>query len=195
MTALADVLAAIDADNQTDPTSVDYRGEAHPTAMIHGQLAGHWLGHLRPDAGDADLIAARAHHFRRWTRPRADYPGGRAGYLRWRRDANFAQGTDLEEFLTALAVDPDDAHLAAQLVAKTSGLPADSAQAHEDVRCLAFLDTQLDGLSEQIGDAAIVKVLRRTLKKMSPEAIALSHHAELTDAGRAALAAASLPPD
>ena len=36
------------------------------------------------------LLAARAHHLRRWELPRDSYPVGRAGYLRWRRDQKAA---------------------------------------------------------------------------------------------------------
>ena len=45
-----------------------------------------------PAATEAQVLAARAHHLRRWVVPRTSYPEGRAGYLRWRTDQKRRQG-------------------------------------------------------------------------------------------------------
>ncbi|HVJ97293.1 MAG TPA: DUF4202 family protein, partial [Acidimicrobiia bacterium] len=77
--------AAIDAANREDPTIVTVRGRTGPKEILHAELVTAWLDRLRPDASDALLLAARGHHLRRWTMPRATYPAGRAGYLKWRK--------------------------------------------------------------------------------------------------------------
>ena len=63
-------IAAIDAANADSPTG----REPEDAVMVTD-----WVRKLAPDAGEALLLAARAHHIRRWTVPRASYPDGRAG--------------------------------------------------------------------------------------------------------------------
>ena len=74
--------SAIDAANRADP----HQHDGAPLAELQGRLAEAWVTRLDPDASTALRLAARAHHLRRWVVPRASYPHGRAGYLRWRRD-------------------------------------------------------------------------------------------------------------
>src|SRR5262249_40521038 len=71
--------AAIDAANGEDPTIVSVRGRTGPKEILHAELVTEWVTRLDPDAPDALLLAARGHHLRRWTVPRATYPSGRAG--------------------------------------------------------------------------------------------------------------------
>ena len=77
-------IVAIDAANADDPNTIEVRGEVRPKELAHAELMTEWLARLDPDADEAQRLAARAHHLRRWTLPRALFPEGRAGYLRWR---------------------------------------------------------------------------------------------------------------
>ena len=83
-------LAAIDAANSEDPFRIVVGREEGPKELLHGRRVCEWILLMDPDASDEQLIAGRAHHLRRWTRPRSDYPEGRAGYLRWRAAAKKA---------------------------------------------------------------------------------------------------------
>src|SRR5687767_4103655 len=78
-------VAAVDAANAADPNRIVARGEERRKEVAHAELASEWVRRLRPDAGEELLLAARAHHVRRWSIPRESYPTGRAGYLKWRR--------------------------------------------------------------------------------------------------------------
>ena len=78
-------LAALDAANADDPNTIEVRGEARPKELAHAALASEWISRLRPDAGEALVLAARAHHLRRWEIARSDYAAGLQGYHRWRR--------------------------------------------------------------------------------------------------------------
>ena len=80
-------LGAIDEANSHDPNRVVHDGVEHPKELLHGRLVSEWVQRLDPAAGEEQLLAARAHHFRRWTSPRDAHPPGRAGYLRWRAEA------------------------------------------------------------------------------------------------------------
>ncbi len=81
---LSECEAAIDLANRDDPTRVPYDGAQHPTALIEGLRASAWVHELQPGASDSLLLAARAHHIRRWLVPRDSYPRTREGYHEWR---------------------------------------------------------------------------------------------------------------
>lgn len=81
-------VAAIDAANADDPDTLVWAGEERPKEQLHAELMTRWVRRLDPEATEAQLLAARAHHLRRWALPRGEYPEGRAGYLRWRKDLN-----------------------------------------------------------------------------------------------------------
>lgn len=67
-------LESIDRENTADPSHILFEAEDYATALIEGVRAHHWVQHLRPDAPDPLLIAARGHHLRRWEIPRNSYP-------------------------------------------------------------------------------------------------------------------------
>lgn len=174
-------VAAIDAANAGDPTTVVVRGRAQPLALAHGRLAAGWVGTLAPAAGEAVLLAARAHHLRRWELPRAAYPDGRAGYLRWRRDQKARHARDVGALLAAAG---HDAAVVArvQALVRRERLARDAdAQVVEDAACLVFLETQLAGTAARLAPDRMREILRATAAKMSP-------------AGRAAVAAVPLAP-
>ena len=144
-----------------------------------GRRAENWVSHLDPSAGAEQLIAARAHHLRRWTRPRGDYPEGRAGYLRWRADAKSAHAGELAGILRGEGAPELSVDLAASLVRKDSLRTDPRAQTHEDAICLTFLEAQLDQTADRLGDDAIVGVLVKTMRKMSPAGLASARHLDL----------------
>lgn len=184
----ARTLAAIDAANEPDPERVVVAGEERPLQQTLGRLATGWVDRLDPAATSAQRLAARAHHLRRWERPRADYPEGRAGYLRWRRDAKGVHAEQLGALLEAEGWDAATVAEAQRLVRK-EGRDA-AAQVHEDAVCLAFLEVQLDDATVLMGAEKTVDVLRRTARKMSPEGLARAAALDLSPAGRALLEAA-----
>ncbi len=179
--------AAIDVANEPDPDRVRFRGEEGPLQQTLGRLAAGWVDRLDPAATPAQRLAARAHHLRRWERPRSAYPEGRAGYLRWRRDAKAVHAEEVAALLAAHGWDEDTIATAGRLVRK-EGLGRDrAAQVHEDAVCLAFLEVQLDDAARRMGDDKTVDVLRRTARKMSPEALAHAAGLPYSDHGRALL--------
>jgi hypothetical protein len=82
---LARALAAIDAANADDPARIVVRGDERPKELAHAELVTEWVQRLDPEASGELLLAARAHHLRRWVIPRSSYPTGRSGYLQWRK--------------------------------------------------------------------------------------------------------------
>lgn len=187
---LARALAAIDDVNAEDPHTVAVDGVARPKELVHADRMTHWLGVLDPDATEAQLLAARAHHLRRWVSPRATYPAGRAGYHRWRRDQRERQALEVGELLTAVGYERPLIEQVQAIVAK-EGLGRDPVvQTHEDALCLVFLELQFDDVAEQLGDDHTIQVVRRTALKMSPAGLAATSAISFSERGARLLAAA-----
>jgi hypothetical protein len=183
-------LAAIDAANSADPNTVVIDGEARPKELVHADRMTHWLGVLDPAASDAQVLAARAHHIRRWVSPRSTYPAGRAGYHRWRRDQRERQALEVGEILEAVGYEPPLIERVQAIVAK-QGLGRDpDVQTHEDALCLVFLEQQFDQVAEQLGDDHTVQVVRRTARKMSPAGLAAAATIDFSERGARILAEA-----
>src|SRR4051794_38352444 len=103
----ARAIAAIDAGNADDPNVISVRGRTGPKEVLHAELATEWVERLRPNASEPLLLAARGHHFRRWTVPRSSEPAGRAAYLRWRKSLQQQHVRELGELLDAAGYDAD----------------------------------------------------------------------------------------
>jgi Domain of unknown function (DUF4202) len=165
---LARALDAIDAANADDPHTIMIDGVSRPKELAHAELMTRWVRTLDPDCTDEQLLAARAHHLRRWTIPRDSFPDGRAGYLRWRTALKRQHADDVGEILRGAGYDGDVVARVQAIVSK-QGLGRDPAvQVHEDALCLVFLETQLDELAGKLGDDKTIDVLQKTAKKMSP---------------------------
>lgn len=176
-------IAAIDAANAEDPHRLEYRGVSRPKELLHAELMTRWVRELDPDADEAQLLAARAHHFRRWTSPRSDHPEGRAGYLRWRTRAKQRHAEEVGTLLASHGYDDATIDRVGSIIRK-EGLRTDpDVQTHEDALCLVFLDTQLDDLADQLGDDEVIQVLVKTLPKMSARGVEAVGRIELTERG------------
>lgn len=166
-------IAAIDAANAADPETVTVDGADRPKEVAHAELMTRWLLRLDPEASEAQLLAARAHHLRRWEVPRSSYPDGRSGYLRWRTDLRKRHAREVASILEDLGYDDATVERVTAIINKR-GLGVDpQVQAHEDALCLVFLGNQLAATVDRLGDEKMVEVLRKTAGKMSPEALAL----------------------
>ena len=185
-----EAIAAIDAANADDPNTIEVRGEVRPKELAHAELMTEWVRRLDPDAGEAQLLAARAHHLRRWTSPRASYPEGRAGYLRWRTDLKKRHAEEVGTILVGAGYD-DGTVDAVQRIVKKTGLGTDPAvQVHEDALCLVFLETQLAETTDRLGDEHMLEVIRKTAAKMSPAGLAEVAAIPMRDHDRALVARA-----
>jgi len=187
-------MLAIDAANAADPTPMTHRGETLPKELLHARLMTSWVDRLDPDAGEVAHLAARAHHFRRWTRPRGDYPEGRAGYLRWRAAAKRAHAEEVAELLAAHGYSADEVAGVGAIVRK-EGLGSDPrVQVHEDALCLVFLETQLVDVAAKVGPDQMVDILVRTIPKMSAAGVRAAVTLDLDERGAELLARAAAAP-
>jgi uncharacterized protein DUF4202 len=180
-------IAAIDAANADDPNTVVVRGEQRPKELAHAELVSEWVITLRPDASEALRLAARAHHLRRWSVPRASYPAGRAGYLRWRRDLHDQHAREVGAILTSVGYDDGMIARVQDLVRKRGLGKEPEVQTLEDALCLVFLETQFDDLAARMDAEKLGGVVDKTLQKMSADAVARVADLDLTPEARARL--------
>ena len=163
----ARAIAAIDAGNGADPNIVTIRAHTGPKEVLHAELVTEWVERLRPDASEPLLLAARGHHFRRWTVPRTSAPAGRAGYLKWRKSLQQQHARELGDVLTTAGYDAATV-ARVQAIVQKEGLAHDAeVQALEDALCLVFLETQLDDIVARLDPETLARVIVRTAKKMS----------------------------
>jgi hypothetical protein len=138
------------------------------------------LSVFRPDATPELQVACRAQHLCRFRVPRAEYPTGREGYLRWRRDLGRMHAELLREILQESGADEAFVEKAASLVQKKRLRTDPEAQALEDVACLVFLEHYALAFAGQHDEAKVIDIVQKTWGKMS-------------DAGHAAALALTLP--
>lgn len=190
---LAASLAALDAANALDPTVVVHEGVERPKELLHAEVAHRWLLRLDPSADALQQLAVRAHHLRRWVEPRSSHPEGRAGYLRWRAAQKRRHAEEAAAILAPLGWADDELAEVGRLVRK-EGLGSDErVQHHEDALCATFVELQLDEVAGRLGEARTVEVVRKTLAKMSDEAIAAVGELALPARASRVLAAALDP--
>ena len=164
----AAAIAAIDRVNADDPEVLVVKGVARPKEQAHAEMMTEWVLRLDPAADEAQRLAARAHHLRRWALPRSDYPDGRQGYLRWRTEQKRRHADAVAAILADVGYDDAVIERVQQIVRK-EGIKRDAdVQTHEDALCLVFLETQFSELIERLGEEKAVEVVRKTLAKMSP---------------------------
>jgi hypothetical protein len=186
---LSAAFAAIDAANA--PGAVELRDS---------EMAVDWVRRLRGDGegeGDAAdapeplLLAARAHHVRRWEIPRATYPEGRAGYLKWKRDLQAHHAAVVAPLLQQAGYDAEVVERV-QFIIRKARLGDPDVQTLEDALCLVFLQTQFADLAARLDDDKMVDILAKSLGKMTDagKAAALAFEPALSDHERSLLARA-----
>lgn len=168
-TRLDQALAAIDEANAGDPNVLVIDGVERPKEQVHAELMTAWVRRLDPDPDEPQLLAARAHHLRRWTLPRTDYPDGRKGYLRWRTALKAQHATEVGSILSGVGYERDVIDRVGSIIRKEHLATDAVVQTHEDALCLTFLQTQFEELAERLGPDKTVDVVRKTLAKMSEQ--------------------------
>lgn len=187
MSSLSDrfdhAIRAIDAANADDPFTLTIDGQVRPKELTHSEMMTRWVRELEPDASEELLLAARAHHIRRWMVPRSSFPAGRTSYLRWRRALHAVHAELTAAILEDCGYPRDSVERVAALVAKADLLQSGDADAQtlEDALSLVFLDTQLEPLLDDLDDRQLRRALGRTWRKMSPRGQSAAKRLELSD--------------
>ena len=177
-------ITLIDGANAPDPATISIDAQALPKELTHAGMLTAWIERLRPEASEALLLAARAHHLRRWESPRDTYPAGRRGYLRWRRELQRLHAAYAGEILEDVGYDADSIGAVERLIRKETPRDDPEGQAFEDGLTLVFIETQLHDLAARADSTTMERVLRRTWCKISPAARAIALRSELAPEDR-----------
>ncbi|MEM9073606.1 MAG: DUF4202 domain-containing protein [Myxococcota bacterium] len=160
-------IARFDAANAEDPHHEIVDGDEVPKELIYGKRMSEALADFAPEASEALRLAVRAQHLQRWKIPRSDYPMGRVGYLRWRKELKDLHAELAGAILKDVGYDDDTVERVGVLLRK-KGLKTDpEVQLLEDVVCLVFLRFYLDAFAADHEDSKVVDILRKTWGKMS----------------------------
>ena len=163
-------IAAFDLLNGQDPNHRRVKGKTVPFELFFARKLTEWVLRLDAAPSEAALLAARCQHLCRWEIPRSDYPMGRAGYLAWRRDLKVFHADRSAEVLEKAGYDSQTIDRVRTINLK-KGLRKDAeVQLIEDALCLVFLEEQLDDLAAKTPEEKMVRILRKTWKKMSKRA-------------------------
>ncbi len=160
-------LAAIDAVNAGDPHRLRVAGVERPKEIAHAEMVGDWVRRLRPEASEALLLAARAHHIRRWAIPRSSYAEGRAGYFAWRRALHDLHAAEAARILEVEGYDAAVVLRVQNIIRKHNLVNDPEVQTLEDALCLVFLETQFHDLAGRLESGKMIEVVRKTLRKMT----------------------------
>src|SRR5215468_10765791 len=173
-----EVIAAIDDANARDPKIVQIDDVAVPAELLYGRRMSDALTGMAPNASELLRIAVRGQHVERWTSPRAGYPPGRAGYLKWRNDLKEFHAGRVGEIMTAAGYEPRDIARVGALVRKERLRSDPEAQMLEDTACIVFLTHYLADFMGKTDEAKLARILEQTWNKMSVQSRA---HAEKLD--------------
>lgn len=163
---LENVLARIDGANEKDPRL----DGGQPEALLYGQRMSEQCARLFPDASETLQIAARGQHVERWILKRADYPEGKAGYLKWRRDLAQHHAERVGAFMSDAGY--SEAEVAeVQKMLRKEGIKRDAqVQALEDVICFTFLTWYFAPFAAKHPEEKVLDIVTKTARKMSSEA-------------------------
>lgn len=170
MPALDEALRRFDAANADDSNTELVDGQPLPKELVYGQRMSARLSVFAPEASDAVQLAARAQHIRRWEVPRASYPEGRAGYLKWRTDLYKRHGEIAGAIMKDVGYD-DALVMRVRTLLRKRGLKTDpEVQLLEDVICLVFLEHYFHDFAQKHSEEKLLPIVQKTWKKMSEQA-------------------------
>ncbi len=163
----------IDAANKEDPNRVTADGEDWPKELLYSERMSDMLERYKPEADDVMKLAIRAQHIERWKSSRQDYPQGRIGYLKWRKDLYKIQASRAVELMAEAGYEQAERDRAWQAVAKKNIKGNPDTQMLEDVTDLVFMEHYMLEFVTKHPDYDEVKwieIIRKTWLKMSQDA-------------------------
>ena len=177
----ADALDGIDAANREDPRVEIVDGQPQPRELLFAQRVYKWVERLVGDPSEELLLAARSHTLRRWMIPRDRYPKTTVGYHKWRNALAQFHAEEAETILRDVGYPAETIQAVRAFITKENWPQSTEACALEDADCLVFLETKLSDYLDEWDESKMLRILERTVRKMTPEAAALALQLKLTD--------------
>jgi len=156
-----------DRMNAQDPTTIDVRGRPQPRELALSIWLGDWVSQVDPQASVALRLAARCQHLMRFSVPRTQYPEGRVGYLKWRKDLSKKHADLATQVLSDVGFGPEIIEQVRKINLKQELKNDPDCQAMEDALCLSFLEHEYPAFCEKHEDEKVVDIVQKTWRKMS----------------------------
>jgi hypothetical protein len=167
MEKLTKAFELFDNYNKQDPRKVTWEGKEYPVEYFYALQLHNWLLKLESKPGESLMIASRCQHIGRWKIPRNQYPAGKAGYLRWRKDLAQFHASTAENLLTQAGYGRDEIDKVMHILLKENLKNDAEVQSMENALCLVFLEFQLGEFMTRHDDNKVIRILQKSWKKMS----------------------------
>lgn len=156
-----------DAYNKQDPRNITWKGVEYPAEYFYAVQLHNWVKKLQPNAGEALLLASRSQHIGRWKIARDEYPKGKAGYYKWRTELAKFHAAMARELLLEAGYNEEETKPVQHILLKEDLKRDDEVQTIENALCLVFLQFQYEDFIGKHDDEMVIRILRKTWKKMS----------------------------
>lgn len=163
--------ALFDAYNSNDIHQDKTDDKLIPKEFLYAVRMTEKLYHYAPDASEAVRLAARCQHIGRWEIPRDSYPMDKKGYLQWRSQLALHHSKIAGDILEECGYDNQLIDNVKFLLQKKQLHQNPDTQLLEDVICLVFIQFYLEEFAQQHEDDKVVDILKKTMKKMSSQAL------------------------
>ena len=155
--------------NRQDPRETQAKEGSGPTQLQEAERLEAWILKRDPDPSEALLLAARCQHLQRFKFPRSDYPEGRTGYLKWRKDL-MKKHADLASGVLSECGFDEQVILQVRKINLKQELKSDAdVQKMEDALCLSFLEHEYSAFAQKYDDEKVIAIVQKTWTKMSVE--------------------------
>jgi hypothetical protein len=168
----SNVIAAIDAINIEDPNQTTIEDTVFPNELLYSQRMTGILEQYYPDAEELLIIAARGQHIKRWLMPREDYPEGKAGYHKWRRELAEHHSQMLSEIMADNGYAESEIVQVQRMILKKDLKTDHDSQVLQDVVSLVFLRYYANDFIAKHPDKNVSEIMGKMVKKISPEGLA-----------------------
>jgi len=182
--SLRQVLQGIDELNEQDPNRVMVNGVDWAVERLYSERMTDCLFRFCPEASDYLQIAARAQHVERWISKREDYPAGKAGYLKWRRELGQHHANTACRLMAKAGYRQDEQDRVYRLLTKQAIKQNPEMQSLEDVICLVFIEHYFLAFAGKHSEEKVIDIVRKTWEKMSGKGQDAALDLDLPDSAR-----------
>lgn len=161
------VFSVIDKINSEDPNTIEINGELKAKELVYGERMSACLNENWPNADEYLQIAVRAQHIKRWHLLRNDFPEGKAGYLKWRKELGIFHAELAKVIMLENGYKEEEAENTANIVRKAKLKHNQDSQTLEDVACLVFMMHYFASFAAKHSEEKIIDIVQKTWRKMS----------------------------
>lgn len=185
MNKLETAFQLFDNYNKQDPRLFAWDNVSYPQEYFFAIKLYEWVLKLDPEADEELLLASRSQHIGRWEIPREDYPEGRDGYLKWRKDLGLRHAAIAAGLMQQAGYAAGQIDRVKQIILKQRIKVDTDVQTMENALCLVFLEIQYEDFRQKYKQEPekMINILRKSLLKMDAHGHSFALTLPYTDGG------------